>query len=110
MVIKKEMMKLVGIIAVFLSVVYYTLIISFITQGAFANIGIAEVFYILTSFFIMLFLNLIFGVYYLSQYQLMAKMERKLPTIISEMNPTMPREERKEYADKLASKLKEMVK
>lgn len=90
MVPKKEMLKLVGITAVLLSVVYYTIIVSFISEGVFANFSVSEIFFFITLFFIMLFLNLVFGVYYISQYQMIEKVERKLPSIISEINPTMP--------------------
>ncbi len=110
MLSKREMMKIVGITAVLLSVVYYSIIISFVSHGVFVNVSISEIFYFLTSFFIMLFINLILGVYFISQYEFTKKMERELPTIISEINPNISEEERKEYSQKLASKLKELIK
>jgi len=110
MISRKETMKIVGIIAVLLSVVYYTIIISFISQGVFGSFSVSEVFYFITSFFIMLFINLILGIYFISQYDFIKKMERELPTIISEINPDISEEERKVYSQKLASKLKELIK
>jgi len=110
MLSKREMMKIVGITAVLLSVVYYSIIISFVSYGVFANVSIPGMFSFLTSFFIMLFINLILGVYFISQYEFTKKMERELPTIISEINPNISEEERKEYSQKLASKLKELIK
>jgi len=110
MLSKREMMKIVGITAVLLSIVYYTIIISFVSLGVFVNVSISEIFYFLTIFFIMLFINLILGVYFISQYEFTKKMERELPTIISEINPNISEEERKEYSQKLASKLKELIK
>jgi len=110
MLSKREMLKIVGITAVLLSVVYYTIIISFISHGVFENISISEMFYFITSFFIMLFINLILGVYFISQYEFTKKIERELPTIITEIDPNISEEERKEYSQKLASKLKELIK
>ena len=110
MLSKREMLKIVGITAVLLSVVYYTIIISFISHGVFENISISEMFYFITSFFIMLFINLILGVYLISQYEFTKKIERELPTIITEIDPNISEEERKEYSQKLASKLKELIK
>ena len=110
MLTKREMLKIVGITAVLLSVVYYTIIISFVSHGVFANVSISEIFYFITSFFIMLFINLILGVYFISQYEFTKKMERELPAIITEINPDISEEERREYSQKLASKLKELIK
>jgi len=110
MLSKREMLKIVGITAVLLSVVYYTIIISFISHGVFENISISEMFYFITSFFIMLFINLMLGVYFISQYEFTKKIERELPTIITEIDPNISEEERKEYSQKLASKLKELIK
>jgi len=67
-------------------------------------------FYFITSFFIMLFINLILGVYFISQYEFTKKIERELPTIITEIDPSISEEKRKEYSQKLASKLKELIK
>ena len=58
----------------------------------------------------MLFINLILGVYFISQYEFTKKIERELPTIITEIDPNISEEERKEYSQKLASKLKELIK
>jgi len=79
MLSKREMMKIIGITAVLLSVVYYTIIISFVSHGVFASVSIPGIFSFLTSFFIMLFISLILGAYSISQYEFTKKIERKFP-------------------------------
>ncbi len=110
MLSKQRIVQLVGMTGILLSIVYYTVIVSFVSHGVFTNVSTSELFQILTGFFIMLFLNLIFGVYYISQYEIVKKMERKLPKIVSEVNPDLSREEREEYAQKIALKLQEIIK
>jgi len=90
MLSKREMMKIVGITAVLLSVVYYSIIISFVSHGVFVNVSISEIFYFLTSFFIMLFINLILGVYFISQYEFTKKMERELYFLMGKLFKEIP--------------------